>query len=131
MGERKNLAIANEPIPWRVWLLVGFAALGSHLAWALHLNLTYFLVQPVCVMGGELLLHVSGGVSLLIVLASLGMASWLLIRNRAPFRENVEGFAGWKAFVGLFGVANGLIFGLTIIAQWWTVFALDPCLVSP
>lgn len=131
MSERKDLAITSDPVPWRTWVVVLFAALGSHVAWALHLNLTYFLVQPVCVMGGELLLHASGVISLLIVLASLGTSCWLLVRNRATFRENVEGFDGWKAFIGLFGVANAVIFGLAIIAQWSTVFAVDPCLISP
>lgn len=131
MSERKDLAITHDPVPWRTWLVVLFAALGSHAGWALHLNLTYFLVQPVCVMGGELLLHVSGVVSMLIVLASLGTSCWLLVQNGAPFSENVEGFDGWKAFIGLFGVANAVIFSIATIAQWSTVFAVDPCLISP
>ena len=131
MSERKDLAITHDPVPWRTWLVVLFAALGSHAGWALHLNLTYFLVQPVCVMGGELLLHVSGVVSMLIVLASLGTSCWLLVKNRGSFTENVEGYDGWKAFVGLFGVANTVIFGLAITAQWSTVFAVDPCAISP
>lgn len=131
MTERQDFVPTTDPMPWRVWLVVGFVALGSHFAWGLHLLLTYFLVQPVCLMGGEFLLHVSGAVSLLIALASLGVSSWLLARNRAPFRENVEGFDGWKAFAGLFGIANGVIFGLAIIAQWSTVFVVDPCSISP
>jgi hypothetical protein len=119
--ERDTMPPTNDPLPWRVLLPVGFALLGPMAAWALHLNLTYFLVQPVCAMGGEIALHISGFVCLLIALGALSTAGWLVATNPVPFRENVEGADGWKAFVGLFGMAASLIFGLAIITQWSAV----------
>lgn len=127
MTEREHAAPITDPMPWRELFVVGFAALGPPLAWGLNLNVSYFLVQPVCQMGGEIALHVSSVVALLIVFAALGTSIGLLARNRVPFRENVEGFDGWKAFVGLYGIASGLLFGLAIITQWIPVFVIDGC----
>lgn len=127
MIKGSELARSGDPMPARQMLTNVFALLGSAGGWALHLNLTYFLVQPVCVMGGEWTLHASGVVSLLIVLASLGVSIGILTENAVPFRENVEGLDGWKAFVGLYGIASAAIFALAIIAQWSTVFVIDAC----
>lgn len=128
MADRSEFPKTSDPMPWGVLLPVGFALLGPAGAWGLHLNLTYFLVQPVCVMGGEIALHVSGFVSLLIALAAIATSIGLLVSNPVPFRDNVEGLDGWKAFVGLFGIASGAIFSLAIITQWVPVFVIDACL---
>lgn len=119
--EADTMPPTNDPLPSRELLPVGIALLGPIAAWAIHLNLTYFLVQPVCVMGGEIALHISGFACLLITLGTIATSAWLLAANPAPFRENVDGFDGWKAFVGLFGIAAGLVFSLAIIAQWSAV----------
>lgn len=127
MTDRIDFSKTNNPLPWRDLLTVGFSLLGPAGAWALHLNLTYFLVQPVCVMGGEILLHVSGFVTLLIALSAVATSIRLLVANPVPFGENVEGFDGWKAFVGLFGFAIGALFTLAIITQWTPVFVINAC----
>lgn len=128
MTERKDLAPTTDPLSRRLWFIVGFAVLGSPLAWALNLNIAYFLVQPVCVMGGKVTMHVATAVLLAVALASVATSIWLLARNRVSFRENVEGFDGWKAFVGLYGIASGLLFSLAIIAQWVPTFMFDACM---
>lgn len=127
MNNGIDFSKTNNPLPWRELVTVGFALLGPTGAWALHLNLTYFLVQPVCVMGGEIALHVSGFVSLLIAGAALATSIGILAANPVPFSDNAEGFDGWKAFVGLFGIASGLLFILAIITQWAPVFVVDAC----
>lgn len=117
----------NDPMSTRTILTVGFALLGSAVAWAIHLNLTYFLVQPVCVMGGEIALHAAGFGSLLLALAAIAVSAGLLAANPVAFDRNVEGANGWRAFVGLFGVLAGLLFSLAIITQWVPVFVIDAC----
>lgn len=127
MTERKDLAPTTDPMSRRLWLVVGFAVLGSPIAWGLNLNINYFLVQPVCIMGGKIAMHITSAVLLAVALASVATSIWLLARNRVPFRENAEGFDGWKAFVGLYGIATGLLFSLAIIAQWVPTFMFDAC----
>ena len=127
MNDRHHHIQTNDPMPWRELLAVGFAALGPPLAWGLHLNLSYFLVQPVCVMGGEMAMHAGSVGALFIALAALGTSIRMLASNPVPFRENVDGFDGWKAFVGLYGIASGLLFSLAIVTQWVPMFVIEAC----
>lgn len=127
MTERENQPQTADPLPWRVLLVYGISLLGPALAWALHLNVSYFLVQPVCRMGGELALHATSVVSLALVLGAVVASVRLLRRNPAPFQENVQGCDGWKAFIGLFGIATGVIFSVAIIAAWAPMFVIGPC----
>lgn len=127
MTEREKWVSTADPLPWRVLLVYGISLLGPALVWALHLNVSYFLVQPVCRMGGEPAFHVTSVVSLALVLGAVVVSIRLLRRNRVPFQENVQGYDGWKAFIGLYGIATGMIFGLAIIAAWAPMFVIGPC----
>lgn len=127
MADGSRFSRTNDPLPWRTLLMVGFALLGPPIAWAIHLNLTYFLVQPVCAMGGEISLHISGFVTLLIALGSMATSAGILASNPVPFRENIEGHNGWLGFVGLFGIIAALLFSLAIVTQWVPVFVVDAC----
>lgn len=109
-----------------LWL-VAFASLGSNLAWAAHLNVSYFLVQPVCQTGGTWALHVTSAVLLLIAWSSLATAFSLFRRSGTPFRLGLEGRNGWQGFIGVFGIASGLLLSLAIITQWVPMFFIDPC----
>jgi hypothetical protein len=127
MVNREHLAHGAEPMSGRFLLVAGYAGLGSHIAWAAHFNLSYFLVQPVCQTGGVFALHAAGFVALLAALGSLLMAVRILKRHPAPWSENVEGLEGWRAFIGLFGIGSGVLFSVAIIAQWTPVFLVDAC----
>ena len=108
-------------------LALGFAMLGGPITWALHLNLVYFLVQPVCRLGGDWIFHVAGAVALLIIVAA-AITAWR-IGKRYPggFSDAVEGKGDWRGFVGLYGIASAAIFGYAIIYQWSPVFTMDAC----
>ncbi len=114
----------------RTLLPVGIALLGPSILWAMHLNVSYFLVQPVCVMGGEIALHIASVVAVLLLLVPLILSIRMLGSHGAMFTENLEGRESWLAFVGLFGVLSVLLFGIGIVSQWAPMFVLDPCGVN-
>lgn len=123
-------APTNDPMPLGTLVPAGIALLGPPAVWALHLNVSYFLVQPVCVMGGEIALHIASAVSLGLMLVPLIIAIRLLVSFGAPFRDNIEGRDGWLGFVGLFGVAAVMLFGLGVVYQWVPMFVIDACGVN-
>jgi hypothetical protein len=123
-------APTNDPLPMRTLVPVGIALLGPSILWALHLSVSYFLVQPVCVMGGEIALHIVSVAAVLLLLIPLILSVRMLASHGAMFRENLEGRESWLAFVGLFGVLGVLLFGIGIISQWVPMFVLDPCGVN-
>lgn len=106
---------------------VVFAMLGAPAAWAGHLSVNYFLVQPVCRLGGNSLFHVSGVVFLLIAIGAGLVALWLYRRSRGDAADSVEGNASISGFVAMFGIASAGIFSLAIISQWYPVFVVGPC----
>lgn len=120
----------NDPLPMSTLVPVGIALLGPAILWALHLNVSYFLVQPVCVMGGEMALHVASVASLGLMLVPLGTSIRLLMSHGAISRENLEGRESWLAFVGLFGIVAVVLFTVAIVSQWTPMFVLDPCGVN-
>ncbi|MDQ4075805.1 MAG: hypothetical protein M3220_06095 [Chloroflexota bacterium] len=130
MTERESSAPTNDPLPWSTLVPVGIALLGPVAVWALHLNVSYFLVQPVCVMGGQIALHIASVVSVGLVLIPLLTSIRLLRTHGGSFRDNLEGRDDWLAFVGLLGIALSLISGVAVIAQWTPMFVLDPCGVN-
>lgn len=108
---------------------IGFAMLGSAVAWALHLSIMYFLVQPVCRLGGNWTFHTTSLVLLAVSLLA-GWTAWR-IRGNEPkanaLMAEMEGQGGVLPFLSLFGIAASAVFSLAIIVQWIPVFVIGPC----
>lgn len=110
-------------------ITLGFASLGSAAARALHLNVMYFLVQPVCRLGGNWTFHVTTLV-LLVTTVFAGWVAWRIRGNESRADElssEIEARAGVVSFLGFFGVVAAVIFSLAIIVQWVPVFVIGPC----
>ena len=104
----------------------GFAMLGGPLAWAAHLCVMYFLVQPVCRLGGEAWFHVTTVVMLGVCIAA-GVFAWKHRTGDGGFRDFVDGSGNWKSFVSLFGVTASALFAYAIIYQWIPVLTTATC----
>lgn len=107
-------------------LATGFAMLGSAIAWALHLCVMYFLVQPICRNGGEIWFHVAT----VAALALCGLAAFTAWRHREPgtsMADILDGRTSWKSFVALFGVVCAAIFAYAIVYQWIPVLTTRVC----
>lgn len=124
-GEFRNI---DQPRRAGGVLLVAFAILGAPVSWMLHFNVMYFLVQPVCRLGGEAWFHVASVVAI-IAIAAAGLAAWRIgSESSATFREKLEGKGGWQGFVGAYGVAVALLFIYAVGYSWSRVFVIDACL---
>ena len=130
MSDQERFGSTNDSLPLGTLVPAIIALVGPAIVWALHLNVSYFLVQPVCVMGGEIALHITSVAALGLLLAPLIIAIRFLTTYGAPFRENLEGKEYWLSFVGLFGVLAVALFGIAIIYQWAPMFVLDACGVN-
>lgn len=119
---------ADQPKGFGSVMLTGFAILGAPATWMLHFNIMYFLVQPVCRLGGEMLFHVASVVAIILIVAS-GFLAWRVGRHSdASLREKLEGKGGWQGFVGAYGVAIAMLFIYAVAYSWSRVFVIDPCL---
>lgn len=119
----------NTPSPPRTkWerFVAGYAILGSPVAWFVHFNIMYFLVQPVCRLGGEVWFHVVTG-AMLIACIGAGVVAWSQFRNSSSFSELVDGVGNWRSFIALFGVASAVLFSYAIIYQWTPVVTFGVC----
>lgn len=103
-----------------------FAILGAPVSWAIHFNVMYFLVQPVCRLGGEALFHVTTVVMLVTCIAA-GVVAWRQRGSNSNFDTLIEGAGSWKPFVALFGVASAAIFAYAIVYQWTPVLTYGAC----
>lgn len=116
-------------IPTRQLLVIGWVMLGSIITWFTHLNVMYFLVQPVCRLGGTWTFHVTS-VFLLTVTVLTGIQAWRLWRaNRNADQESElsERQHSVMAFAGYFGMAGAAVVSLAIVTQWAPVFVIGPC----
>lgn len=118
--------IPSQPRSKRDRLLTGFAMIGAPVAWAIHLNVMYFLVQPVCRLGGEMWFHVITGAMLLTCIAS-AVVAWRHRSGGASFEHLVNGEGTWRSFVALFGVTAAALFAYAILYQWFPVLATPAC----
>lgn len=109
-------------------MLVVFAMLGGPVIWISHFNLMYFLVQPICRLGGEGWFH-AASVAALVGIAAAGVAAWRIGKaSSGGFREALDGSGGWRGFVGVYGIASALLFAYAVIYTWSPVFtSLDTC----
>lgn len=105
---------------------VFYAMLGSALVWFAHFNLMYFLVQPVCRLGGEVWFHIATVVAIALT-ALAGYLAWSLRSPSTSMRDLVDGDGDWTQFVALFGMAAAVLFAYAIVYQWSPVVTVDVC----
>lgn len=123
--ERQN---TEQPRNAGGMIVVFLAILGAPISWMLHFNVMYFLVQPVCRLGGELSFHVASVVTLVAIVIS-AVAAWRVgRRSDTTFREKLEGRGGWQGFVGAYGVASAAMFAYAVLYSWSRVFVMDACM---
>jgi hypothetical protein len=124
-GENRN---GEQPRDIGGILRLTFAILGGPVIWISHFNFMYFLVQPVCRLGGEAWFHVASVVALIGIIAA-GVIAWRIGQQfSGGFRAALEGEGNWKGFVGVYGVASAVLFFYAVVYTWSPVFtSLDPC----
>lgn len=91
------------------------AFIGSAAGWALHINVSYFLVPESCGAGSKLMLHLVTVACLAITLASAAVA-WKIRRECMGEPETIV----WKArrkFTSELVAVLALAFSLVIVAQ--------------
>ena len=92
-----------------------------------HLQITYVLVPWACLHHGDVWIHVSGVVSVLLAAAS-GYVAWR-VWDRGGRDAPDEGGGGppRARFMALVGVGMSAMFTLLLLAQWATAFFISPC----
>jgi hypothetical protein len=94
---------------------------------ALHLEITYNLVPWECARGGELWIHVSGILSVLLALAGAIVAwrAWMRAGREVP--GDGGGSLPRTRFIGAVGLGFSATITLVLFAQWVAAFAVSPC----
>lgn len=103
-----------------------FAMLGPPLAWALHFVVMYFLVQPVCRLGGEASFHIATVVMVIVTIAA-GFVAWQHREPKGSIRDLANRLDNWRSFVAFFGVALSVMFTYAIVYQWIPVLQFGAC----
>jgi hypothetical protein len=125
----------NELVsPVALW----FGILGGPLAWAARLLLSYPLVGVACAQGAGLVLHLVAGVTLAVTVAA-GLVAWRGFRTTRDWQRSrpprtgeptVDAWAVERTyFMALLGLLSSGLFALVIVAEWFTVFVTDPCVI--
>ncbi len=124
-GDNRN---GEQPRTISGKMLLVFAMLGGPVIWISHFNIMYFLVQPICRLGGEAWFHAVSVLALVGIVAA-GIAAWRIGRESSGgVREALEGSGGWQGFVGVYGTASALLFAYAVVYTWSPVFtSLDTC----
>ena len=97
------------------------------IAWALQMQASYMLVQPACMSGRNVSLHVVT-VGALLVTAAAGLVAWR--KWQATGRREPDEAAGPRPrsrFMAVLGLLTSAMFFLTILAQGIASFVLHPC----
>ncbi|NPV08834.1 MAG: hypothetical protein HPY83_12850 [Anaerolineae bacterium] len=106
-----------------------FGTVGSAAAWALHLAITYPLVELSCATGGRVFLFAASAVLGLVAVASWWV-SWRRWRSMSPQERGslVNSMEGTRqGFLVYAGVLAGGLFMLAIVLATLPVFFIDPC----
>jgi hypothetical protein len=114
-----DLPLTSRPIAW------GWVMVGPLVTWFLHLNVMYFLVQPVCLLGGSWTFQVVTVVLLVITVAS-GLLAWRMRETPGPDSMPSE-LQRSQRFAGSFGAFGAFLASLAIVSQWYPVFVIGPC----
>jgi len=108
---------------WWLW----FGILAGPLAFLLNLQLSYMLVQPVCVAAHHLVLHLVPAGALLLT-ASGGVSAWRnWRRTERAGSSKAGGVLPRSRFMAGVGLLTSGLFLLVIVAQWLPNFILTPC----
>ena len=108
-----------------VWLW--FSILAPPLAFLLNLQLSYMLVQPVCVTAHHIILHLVPAGALLLAASGGVSAWWNWQRTGQAGSSKAEGVLPRSRFMADVGLLTSGLFLVVIVAQWLPNFILSPC----
>jgi hypothetical protein len=121
-GDTEQAFFQRQGIGW-LW----FGILAGPLAFLCNLQLSYMLVQQVCVTAHHFVLHLMP-IGAILVAASGGVSAW---RNWQRIRQAESGKAGgvlpYSRFMAGVGLLTSGLFIVVIVAQWLPNFILTPC----
>jgi hypothetical protein len=113
---------------WREVLLLWAGVLLGPVTWALQMQLGYMLVQPACMSGRNLSLHIVTIIAL--ALAAVGgliaWRNWQRAGQQWPSDETA-GPRPRSRFMGVLGLLMSAMFFVVIFAQGIASFVLHPC----
>ena len=121
-GDTEQAFFQRQGIGW-LW----FGILAGPLAFLLNLQLSYMLVQPVCVTAHRLVLHLVP-VGALLLTVSGGVSAWRnWQRTGRAESSKAAGVLPCSRFMAGVGLLTSGLFILVIVAQWLPNFILTPC----
>jgi hypothetical protein len=107
------------------WLWFGI--LAGPLAFLLNLQLSYMLVQAVCVTAHHIILHIVP-IGALLLTASGGASAWRnWQRTRLAGSSKAGGMLSCSRFMAGLGLLVSGLFLVVIVAQWLPNFMLNAC----
>lgn len=108
-------------------LLLWIGVLSGPAAWAIHLAVSYALVQPACTRGIGFLFYVAS-IATLAVAAAGGVIAWRSWRDsRETDEQGLQGFGGRAGFMAMFGLLANIYFFGGILLESVPLLFLDPC----
>jgi hypothetical protein len=121
-GDTEQAFFQRQGIGW-LW----FSILAGPLAFLLNLQLSYMLVQPVCVTAHHLVLHLVP-VGALLLTASGGVSAWRNWQRTGQAESSkAGGVLPHSRFMAGIGLLTSGLFSFVIVAQWLPNFILSPC----
>jgi len=121
-GDTEQAFFQRQGIGW-LW----FGILAGPLAFLLNLQLSYMLVQPVCVTAHHIILHLVPAGALLLT-ASGGVSAWRNWQRTGQVESSIAaGVLPRSRFMAGVGLLTSGLFILAIVAQWLPNFILTPC----
>jgi hypothetical protein len=122
MGDTEQAFFQHQGIGW-LW----FGILAGPLAFLLNLQLSYMLVQPVCVTAHHLVLHLVP-VGALLLTAGGGVSAWRNWRRTGQTESSeAAGVLPRSRFLAGVGLLTSGLFIVVIVAQWLPNFILTAC----
>jgi hypothetical protein len=121
-GDTEQAFFQRQGIGW-LW----FGILAGPLAFLLNLQLSYMLVQPVCVTAQHLVLHLVP-IGALLLTAGGGVSAWRSWRRTGQVESSkAGGVLPRSRFMAGVGLLTSGLFLFVIVAQWLPNFILSPC----
>ena len=121
-GDTERAFFQRQGIGW-LW----FGILAGPLAFLLNLQLSYMLVQPVCVTAHHIILHLVPLGALLLTVGS-GVSAWRNWQRTGQVESSkAAGVLPRSRFMAGVGFLTSSLFIIVIVAQWLPNFILTPC----
>jgi len=105
-------------------LIYSSAIVGAPMVYLANESLSYAVVPWVCSTGHIAVLHALSAIGLALVLAPLAFG-WRILRDTT--RDDRSQPASLSRFLADIAIATTLLFALATILQWFTQFAIGPC----